>query len=57
MILNRTSNVPKEFVSVIQAFVVVFVAAPRMIDAMLSPRWLRRSGAGKHGSPKEGGAK
>lgn len=42
MILNRTSNVPKEFVSVIQAFVVVFVAAPRMVDAIISPGWLKR---------------
>jgi len=42
MILNRTSNVPKEFVSVIQAVVVVFVAAPRMIDAIVSFDWLKR---------------
>lgn len=42
MILNRMSSVPKEFVSVIQAFVVVFVAAPRMVDAILSPGRLKR---------------
>ena len=42
MILNRTSNVPKEFVSVIQAFVVVFVAAPRMIDAITSMEWAKK---------------
>lgn len=42
MILNRTSNVPKEFVSVIQAFVVVFVAAPRMVDAIISPKWIKK---------------
>lgn len=43
MILNRTSNVPKEFVSVIQAFVVVFVAAPRMVQAITSFRFTRRA--------------
>ena len=42
MILNRTSNVPKEFVSVIQAFVVVFVAAPNMIKAICSFEWLKK---------------
>ena len=42
MILNRTSNVPKEFVSVIQAFVVVFVAAPNMIKAICSFQWLKK---------------
>lgn len=42
MILNRTSDVPREFVSVIQAFVVVFVAAPNMIKAISSFDWLKR---------------
>lgn len=42
MILNRTSNVPKEFVSVIQAFVVVFVAAPNMIKAICSFDWIKK---------------
>lgn len=42
MILNRMSSVPKEFVSVIQAFVVVFVAAPRMVDAIVSMVWFKK---------------
>lgn len=42
MILNRMSSVPKEFVSVIQAFVVVFVAAPRMVDSIISLNWLKK---------------
>ena len=57
MILNRSSNVPKEFVSVIQAFVVVFVAAPRMIDALLSAKWLKRLIPSKRIPAKEGDSK
>ncbi len=36
MTLNTSASVPVEFVDVIQALVVVFVAAPRLIDAILS---------------------
>lgn len=36
MILNRTSTIPIEFVSTIQAFVIVFVAAPRMIESFIA---------------------
>ena len=57
MILNRSSNVPKEFASVIQAFVVVFVAAPRMIDALLSAKWLKRLIPSKRIPAKEGDSK
>lgn len=35
MILNRTSTIPIEFVSTVQAFVIVFVAAPRMIESFI----------------------
>ena len=57
MILNRMSNVPKEFVSVIQAFVVVFVAAPKMVEAIVSPKWLKKRLAAKKkaSAPKKGG--
>ncbi len=55
MILNRTSNVPKEFVSVIQAFVVVFVAAPRMVDAITSFGWLKRRLPKKQADKEKGG--
>ncbi len=36
MTVNRTTMVPVEFVSVIQALVVVFVAAPKLVGHMLS---------------------
>lgn len=36
MTVNRTTNIPWEFVLVIQALVVAFVAAPKMIKAILS---------------------
>lgn len=54
MILNRTSNVPKEFVSVIQAVVVVFVAAPRMIDAIVSFEWIKKCAPFKRKNNREG---
>ncbi|NLZ53535.1 MAG: hypothetical protein GX892_10365, partial [Thermoanaerobacteraceae bacterium] len=34
--LNRTTSVPIEFVDAIQAVVVAYVAAPRLIEAVLS---------------------
>ncbi|OZV14107.1 hypothetical protein CIW83_01420 [Tissierella sp. P1] len=34
MTLNRTTSIPIEFVSMIQALVVVFVAAPKMISSI-----------------------
>jgi len=51
------SNVPKEFVSVIQAFVVVFVAAPKMVEAIVSPAWLKKFLAKKKSSAAEKGGK
>ena len=56
MILNRTSNVPKEFVSVIQAFVVVFVAAPRMVQAITSFRFIKRRDKLPAGDSSKGGS-
>jgi len=39
--LQRTTPVPIEFVSVVQAFIVVFVAAPKMVNSIISsPREL-----------------
>lgn len=36
MTLNRTTSIPIEFVSVVQALVVVFVAAPKLISSFVS---------------------
>lgn len=36
--LNRTTSIPIEFVDVIQTAVIVFVAAPRLIEAILSKK-------------------
>lgn len=35
MVLNRTTNIPTDFVNVIQALVVLFVAAPMLVKAIL----------------------
>ena len=41
--LNRTTPIPVEFVDVIQVLVVVFVAAPRMVKAILEiPKRIKR---------------
>ncbi len=41
--LQRTTPVPTEFVSVVQAFIVVFVAAPKMVNSIISaPKELGR---------------
>lgn len=53
--LNRTTNVPIEFVSVIQVMVIIFVAAPTLIRAILAlpKKIIGKNKANSSGTAKE----
>ena len=47
MVLNRTTGVPTEFIDVIQAFVILLVAAPLLVKEILR---MKRAGALEKGA-------
>lgn len=47
MVLNRTTSIPTEFTNVIQALVVLFVAAPLLVKEILGVNLMKKLEAGK----------
>lgn len=47
MVLNRTTNIPTDFINVIQALVVIFVAAPLLVKEILRAVRLKERKGGK----------
>lgn len=54
MVLNRTTGVPTEFIDVIQALIILLVAAPLLVKEILRLKQ-RKSGRGTKGTVKGGG--
>ena len=49
MVLNRTTGIPTEFIDVIQALIILFVAAPLLVKEILRMKHTGRGKGGKRG--------